>query len=123
MANCITTDVRDILDTGLDDTALSRLITLADAEMTARGLTDSIWTADLKKHISSLLTASLAAMNDARSSGKGGYEIGEGRTTLSKWYRECAETLITSAERITGKVIGTPYIHIDEDDRYPEGLR
>ena len=123
MANCTASDMRMILNTGLVDAELDLLIIQADAEMTARGLTTAIWTPDLKKQVSALLAASLAAMNDSRSRGKVGNEPGEGRYTLSKWYRECAERLIQSTNRITAKVVSTPYEHIDEDNRYQEDLR
>jgi hypothetical protein len=123
MVNCTAADVRRILNTGLVDSDLDLLIAQADAEMTARGLTTATWTTDLKKQVSALIAASLAAMNDARSRGKAGSQVGEGRSTLSKWFRECAEGLISSTHRVTGKVVSTPYEHIDEDDRYQEDLR
>ena len=91
MANCAASDVRLIIDTGLTDANLGSLITLADAEMTARGMSGSIWTANLRKQVSMLLTASLAAMNDARSRGREDYKVS---TDLPKYYRERAEELI-----------------------------
>lgn len=92
MANCTFSDVRLIIDTGLTDANLTSLITLADAEMTARGMTGSNWTTNLKKQVSMLLTASLAAMNDARSRGREDYKV---TTDLPKYYRERAEELIS----------------------------
>ena len=91
MANCTAADVRLIIDTGLTDTNLGSLITLADAEMTARGMTGVLWTTNLKKQVSMLLAASLASMNDARSHGREDYKVS---TSLPKYYRERAEELI-----------------------------
>jgi hypothetical protein len=92
MVNSTYADVRLIIDTGLTDANLTSLIVLADAEMTARRMTSSVYTANLKKQISMLLTASLAAMNDVRSEAKGDY-MGSGG--LPQYYRSQAEMLIS----------------------------
>lgn len=92
MANCLAADVRLIIDTGLTDANLTSLITLADEEMTSRGFTTATWTTSLKKKLSMLLTAELAAMNDVRSKGKDGSEVIS--TSLPKYYRTQAEELV-----------------------------
>lgn len=42
MPNCTTSDVRLIISTGLEDTALATLIALADEEMAARKLQQAL---------------------------------------------------------------------------------
>jgi len=124
VANCTHEEVRLIIDTGLTDSNIESLIAFADAEMLARGMTGTAWTTNLKKQVSMLLTASLAAMNDVRSQGKEGFMTTS--LSLPKYYRMLAEEHIKRASipvRITGKVKATPYEHIDEDDRYQEDLR
>ena len=108
--NCTNTEVRDIIDTGLTDARLTALIVLADAEITARGLTGSTWTSDLKKQVSMLLAASLAAMNDVRSMGKEGYMVTS--LSLPKWYRQQAEDLI----RKVGDIAFTVYTEPDPEE-------
>jgi len=95
MTNCLPTDVRDIIDTGTTDERLTALIALADAEMLARGMTGTAWTTNLKKQVSMLLTASLAAMNDTRSMGKEGFMTTS--LSLPKYYRMLAEEHIKRA--------------------------
>jgi hypothetical protein len=92
LVNCTYTDVRDIIDTGLTDARLTALIVLADAEIQARNLQGEGWTSGVKKQVSMLITASLAAMNDVRSLGKADYQAGE--QNLSEKYRKAAELII-----------------------------
>ena len=94
MPNCTHSEVRYIIDTGLTDVQLTALIVWADAEMTARCLTTAEWTVGLKAQVSALLTASLASMNDVRSTAKADYQ---GATDLPKYYRLRAEELINRA--------------------------
>lgn len=94
LPNCTEDDVRDIIATGLDTTQIARLITRADAEMTARGIVASaVYTAELLKDISAFLTAHRASLNDVGTHGKNDY-VGR---DMPKYYREQAEILINKA--------------------------
>lgn len=92
MANCTNSEVRYICSTGLDDTQLTALIVLADAEMSDRGITSTNYSAGTLKQVSMLITASLAAMNEITTYGKSDYSsTGE---SMPKYYRKLAEDLI-----------------------------
>jgi len=57
MANCSAAEVKLIISTNLSDADITSLITLADAEVTSRGLDTR--NSNIKKTISMLLTADL----------------------------------------------------------------
>lgn len=91
MVNCVVADVRLILDTGLSDDELGHLIELADAEISARGITAN------KKLVSMLLASALASLRDDKSRAQGEYGGTPGGYT--NW-RKLAEEIIQKGESI-----------------------
>jgi hypothetical protein len=85
------TDVRRIIDTGLEDADITALIVQADAEMLEREMS---FTTTNMKTISALITASLIALKDPESRGVGDYS--EKVRSPQEW-RDAAEGL---AERL-----------------------
>lgn len=71
MAYSTYTDVRRIIATSLLDPDLTALIILADQEINDRNISGN---ADIKKTISMLFTAAMAAMKDPKSTGIGDYK-------------------------------------------------
>lgn len=111
MSNCSPSDVRLIINTGLTDTQIETLITLADAEIEARGFTSAKWTSDLKKKLSMLLTAELVALNDVMSRGINEYQaVKPGNSQI---WRQMAEKLIQAVQDQYVKATG--YSEIDDD--------
>ena len=103
MANCVYSDVRLIIDTDLEDTEITTLIDLADAEITGRGMNTR--SSSLRKVISMLLTASLIAGRDPKSRG-----IGEYSDTLMtpKDWRDLAESTVKKTGSIPFFVANEP---------------
>jgi hypothetical protein len=103
MVNCSAADVRLIIDTSLTDGNIGSLITLADAEMTARGLDEGA--SDVKKLISMLITASLCAMRDPATKSIGEYT--EAKLNAEGW-RNLAETHISHLVEIPFLAVNDP---------------
>ena len=103
MANCEDSDVRLIIDTSLTDGNIGSLITLADAEMTARGLDEGA--SDIKKLISMLITASLCALRDPASKSIGEYT--ESKLNAEGW-RNLAENYISHLVEIPFLAVNDP---------------
>jgi len=104
MANCVAADVKLIINTGLSDDNVGSLITLADAEMTSRGLDEG--TTNEKKLISMLLTASLCAMRDPSSKGIGNYQ--ESGILDAKGWREEAEIRVA-------RLVDIPFLALNDE--------
>ena len=91
MANCTATEVKLIITTTMVDADITSLITLADAEITARGLDSR--SSNLKKTISMLLTADLVSSRVPSSVNVG---PGSAQSAPPNW-REKAEALILNS--------------------------
>jgi len=85
------TDVRRIIDTGLEDADITSMITGADQELRDRDISGSALT---MKTVSALITASMIAFRDPRSTGVGDYS--ESNRDPKDW-RDEAERIITSS--------------------------
>ena len=98
MPFCTYTDVRRIIDTGLEDADITSLIVQVDAEITERDINGS---ANTKKTISALITASLIGLKDAKSRGAGEYS--ETTRDPQDW-RNQAEILISRINAPRGRL-------------------
>jgi hypothetical protein len=107
MANCTASDVRLIIDTGLEDVELGELITLADEEITVRGLSGAPWTANNLRSLSMRLAAELAALNDTSSRSTGAFEE---RSNQARKYRQQAEELIMRVGEVPFAAYGEPVV-------------
>lgn len=94
MANCTATEVKLIITTNKSDADVTSLITLADAEISARGLDTR--NANILKTISMYLTADLIANTKPPSASIG--SLGSSEHSVQMW-RLKAEDLI----RFTGE--------------------
>ncbi len=92
MVYCIYTDVKRIVTTSLADADITALIVLADAEITARGLTTL--NSDVLKAISMYLTADMIQPETTTSGGLGALNA---QSPLPPNWRERAETLIAKS--------------------------
>jgi hypothetical protein len=92
-----------IINTSLTDTNIGSLITLADAEMIARGLDEG--TSNIKKLISMLITASLCALRDPASKSIGEYT--EAKLNAEGW-RKLAEDRISCLVEIPFLAVTDP---------------
>lgn len=101
MANCTASEVQLIINTTMTDTDITSLITLADAEITARGLDTR--NSNLKKTLSMFLTADLISSRDPKSVNLGALSAQNPAPT----WREKAEALILNS--------GEPPIMIKND--------
>jgi hypothetical protein len=97
MPFCTYTDVRRIIDTGLEDADITSLIIQADAEITERDIDGG---ANIEKTISALITASLIGLKDPKSRGAGEYS--ESTRDPQDW-RNQAEILISRINAPTGR--------------------
>lgn len=97
MANCTYTEVRRIIDTSLEDTDITALIVLADAEIAERNMSGN---SNIKKTISMLLTASLCAAQDPETRSIGEYSES---TKTAEEFRALAETYITRIRTPRGR--------------------
>lgn len=70
--------------------------------------------------LSKLMTAIQIKTRQPTSMGAGEYR--ETHNPFSIWAAE-VDRLFTLAKSSSGKVVATPYEHIDEDNRYQEDLR
>lgn len=116
MAYCTAAEVKYLVHTGLDDTALGSLIDIVDVDLDDR-LGSATLSDDLKKLCSMLLTAVLCADRDPES-----YALGEARikygNRIKNWEAR-VERIINKAKGAGMKVRATAYQHIDESSRYP----
>ena len=94
MANCDASDVRLLVDTGLENSDIIDLIALADGEIFARKLSTA-WSSDNLKQLSMLLAAELVANND--TSIRNANEYGPKGQAPEK-FRKQAEKLISNLE-------------------------
>ncbi len=88
MAYCTYTDVRRIINTGLEDADITSMIIQADQEIRDRDIDGS---ANTLKTVSTLITAALIAFKDPRSQGIGDYS--ESNRDPKEW-RDEAENFI-----------------------------
>jgi len=92
MANCTYDDVKRIIETSLEDADITALIVLADAEITARGLTSL--NSDVLKAISRYLPADMIQPETIRSGNIGAIS---GQNPPPPNWRQRAELLISKA--------------------------
>ena len=119
MAYCVWTDVTDIISTTLDETAIAAIIEESDAEIDLRIGSQTAGNKVIKK-LSKLMTAIQVKTEQPTSMGAGQYR--ETHNPIPVWQRE-VDRIFMFAKSDSGKVVATPYEHIDEDTRYQEDLR
>ena len=105
MVYCTYTDVKRIIDTTLADADITALIVLADAEITARGLTTL--SSDVLKTISMYLTADMI-QSETVASGSIGALSAQSPPPPPNWRKR--------AEKLIGMCLaGTPPIYVSND--------
>ena len=117
MSYCVASDIRAILSTTLTDSQITSIIEESDAWID-RVLGVQSATDKLIRKLSKLLTAREIKTQQPTSISLG--EYGEKHEPDQVWAEEIDR--ITRLYR-SGKVVSTPYEHIDENDRYQEDLR
>jgi len=98
MPYCIPGDVKKIIDTSFEDTDITTMISVADAEIDERDIDVS---PSVRKQISMLITASLLSMNDTRSRAVG---VPEETSKSRPQWRKLAEDLIRNTTKPKGKL-------------------
>ena len=111
-ANCIYTDVKQIIDTGASSGDIASLIALADEEITTRGLTGSAWTANNLKRLSMLITAEMLSNKDTAA--RSVNDTGEPAVKGPFHYRRQAEELIQTLASRAGE--GIPFVSYSEPE-------
>lgn len=119
MAYCAWTDITDIISTTLDQTAIEGIIEESDAEIDLRIGAQTAGNKVIKK-LSKLMTAIQVKTEQPTAMAAGEYR--ETHNPVPVWQAE-VERIFMFAKSSSGKVVGTPYEHIDEDNRYQEDLR
>ena len=94
MANCTAAEVKLIITTNLSDVNIGSLITLADAEITARGLDTR--SSNVKKTISMYLTADLIVNKQPPAINLG--PISAGRQAADVWRKKAELLILNSGE-------------------------
>jgi len=117
LSYCVASDIRAILSTTLTDSQITSIIEESDAWID-RVLGVQSATDKLIRKLSKLLTAREIKTQQPTSISLG--EYGEKHEPDQVWAEEIDR--ITRLYR-SGKVVSTPYEHIDENDRYQEDLR
>lgn len=117
MAYCVWTDVTDIITTTLQQANIEGIIEESDAEINIMIGTQTAGDKLIKK-LSKLMTAIQVKTRQPTAMAAGEYR--ETHNPIPVWKAEIEKILILSK---SGKVVGTPYEHIDEDSRYQEDLR
>ena len=117
MAYCTASDVRLVVDTDLTDAQIVGIVEMSDAEIDARIGSQST-PGELVKKLSVLLTAHAIKTRQPGSLAVGEYREDAG-DVLEVWERE-----IERIYRLHGNVSvkASDYAHIDDDERYPEGV-
>lgn len=119
MAYCTSTQVKSIIHTTLTPDEIDEIIAESDWEIDQT--IGSQTPGDLgARKLSKLLTAIQIKTRQPTSYGAGEYR--ETHNPTSVWQNEVAR-VFRLAKDSPGKIIATPYEHIDEDDRYQEDLR
>lgn len=119
MAYCAYTDVTAIISTTLIQAQIEAIIAESDAEIDLRLGSQTPGDLVIQK-ISKLMTAIQIKTRQPTSMAAGEYR--ETHNPNRVWSTEVSK-LFTLAKASAGKVVGSPYEHIDEDSRYQEDLR
>lgn len=118
MAYCVYTDVTDIITTSLIQAQIEGIIEESDAEINLRIGSQTAGDKVIKK-LSKLMTAIQVKTQQPTAMAAGEYS--ETHNPIPVWQAEINR--IFSFAGSGGKVVGTPYEHINEDSRYQEELR
>jgi hypothetical protein len=111
-------DVRRVINTSLEDSYITEIIAWSDAEIDKQ-LGSQSSSDELIEKLSVLLTARTIKTRQPTSMGAGAYR--ETHDPIPIWTHEIDK--IYSLYRSGAKIYGTPYEHIDEDERYTEDVR
>ena len=117
MAYCTASDVRLVVDTDLTDAQIAGIVEMSDAEIDARIGSQST-PGELVKKLSVLLTAHAIKTRQPGSLAVGEYREDAG-DVLGVWAREIERIYRL---HVNVSVKASDYAHIDDDERYPEGV-
>jgi hypothetical protein len=114
---CVASDVTAIIRTKMSDAQITAIIEESDAWIDKR-LGTQTSSDKLIRKLSKLLTAREVKTQQPTTIAIGEYSERHDPDTV--WAQQIKEILDLYK---SGKVVSTPYEHIDEDDRYQEDLR